>query len=222
MSQSRLAWFKQMDWVSWTTAVLIVVLPLPRHWVLIAQPYAGINAVLTDFGLSVGELVALVLVAGTAVSNVFNAKAQSQKGAKRKRKSIVLTLLGGLTLLTLLSSVWALDSVLAFQQGMRLLLLFGLVVAVGQRGVNETAVQTGIALSLAVQAGTALVQFITQDDLGLRLLGELDLNRYPGGGSILTVGETYWLRSYGLTPHSNIAGGVLAALLLLGTAVYLQ
>ncbi|MCB0031187.1 MAG: O-antigen ligase family protein, partial [Anaerolineales bacterium] len=70
----------------------------------------------------------------------------------------------------------------------------------------------------AGQSIVAGLQFWRQDDLGLYWLGEVDLNRYPGGGSILAVGEQFWLRAYGLTNHPNLLGGflALAILLLLG------
>jgi O-antigen ligase len=75
---------------------------------------------------------------------------------------------------------------------------------------------------LLLQAGVALLQFVRQDDLGLRWLSELDLMTPAGGDSILFAQGQYWLRGYGLTPHPNILGGVLALFSLALIAPYLR
>lgn len=56
---------------------------------------------------------------------------------------------------------------------------------------------------VSVQASVAVVQFVTQGDLGLRLLGEPALNPAESGISIVMRDGERWLRGYGLTTHPN-------------------
>lgn len=224
---------QKVDWLAWGVAVLLVLLPLPRHWMLLRQEFPGVFYEFSSLRVYVGDVVVLVLLGGEGIGRIFNTKGQRGKGRKEGRekekglfyrsgKRVVYLLLVGLTLVTGLSSLWALDVTLALQQGVRLLVLLAWVRLLAVRRPHTGVVRIGVGVSLVVQAGAALLQFMRQDDLGLRFLGEINLHRYPGGGSILMVGETYWLRGYGLTPHPNILGGVLVVLLLVGTAVYLH
>jgi hypothetical protein len=65
-----------------------------------------------------------------------------------------------------------------------------------------------------VQAGVAIAQFGLQQDLGLAYLGEPDLDLQVIGTSVLWSSEEVWLRAYGLTPHPNMLGAMLAVQLL--------
>lgn len=78
-----------------------------------------------------------------------------------------------------------------------------------------------LVLILVLQAGMAVAQFITQGDLGLRLLGELPLDPASREISIVMRDGQRWLRGYGLTVHPNtlartLAPGILLLPILLG------
>ncbi|MEM8863176.1 MAG: O-antigen ligase family protein, partial [Chloroflexota bacterium] len=65
------------------------------------------------------------------------------------------------------------------------------------------------------QGAVAAGQFLLQDDLGLRYLGEYDLVAEPGQWSIVFGQNRVWLRGYGISPHPNILGGLLGSALLI-------
>ncbi len=72
-----------------------------------------------------------------------------------------------------------------------------------------------IALASIIQGCVATLQFLTQGDLGLRSLGELQLNPDVPGISIMWVQERAWIRGYGLTDHPNWLGATMAVCVLL-------
>ncbi len=66
--------------------------------------------------------------------------------------------------------------------------------------------------ALLVSAVVAIGQSAAQRELGLTLLGEpRSLDPAQSGVSVVQSGEVRLLRAYGLLPHPNILGGVLAA-----------
>ncbi len=184
--------------------LFLIFLPLPRHWPLLRQTYPSVYYELTSFDVYLSDVVALLLV---ATSFLLNRRVISPFPRR------LIGPLAGLVLLTAVSSLNAFDVALTGQQTARLLLLLAVCAVIIRLRPAPRWVQVGLAASVGLQTAVALRQFGLQDDLGLRWLGELDLNRYPGGGSILEVGGTYWLRAYGLTPHPNILGGILAGFL---------
>ena len=196
--------------------LLILLLPLPRHWPLVEQRYPGVNAELTSLNLYLSDFAVLLLVAAVAIP--WPRRRQwSLPGPRALTHPLAL-----LVLLASMSSLWALDLVLVLQHALRLAILLALVLALIRLQPDERLLQVSLALTVVLQAAVALLQFNWQDDLGLRWLGEISLNRYPGGGSILTVADQYWLRGYGLTPHPNILGGILALALLTLVVAFLQ
>lgn len=72
-----------------------------------------------------------------------------------------------------------------------------------------------LALVLAVQGAVAIGQFVSQGDLGLRQLGELQLNPDFEGISVVAARGQPWLRAYGLTAHPNLLAAILVVGLLL-------
>lgn len=194
--------------------LLIVLLPLPRRWLLVEQIYPPVNVEFTSLTLYPSDLAVLLLLA-TAV--VWRPRLGSLPQPKLLTYPLAL-----LTLLAALSALWAFDLVLALQTALRLAILLALALLLIRLRPDERLVIAGLVVSVSLQTAVVMLQFSRQDDLGLRWLGEFDLNRYPGGGSIITVGEEYWLRGYGLTPHPNILGGVLALALPLLVVAYLQ
>ncbi|HEX9017523.1 MAG TPA: O-antigen ligase family protein, partial [Chloroflexota bacterium] len=81
--------------------------------------------------------------------------------------------------------------------------------------VNERpSISVPIALAALVQGGVATLQFLTQGDLGLRSIGELELNPNVDGISIMWVQERAWIRAYGLTDHPNWLGATMAVCVL--------
>ncbi len=69
-----------------------------------------------------------------------------------------------------------------------------------------------LLLALTVSAVASVGQAALQRDLGWQLIGELaNLDPQRAGVSVVQSGGVRLLRAYGLLPHPNILGGVLAA-----------
>lgn len=76
------------------------------------------------------------------------------------------------------------------------------------RGAFSAVVVAALLISAVVGIG----QSADQSELGLHLLGEQrNLDPARSGVSVVQSGEVRLLRAYGLLPHPNIVGGVLAA-----------
>jgi hypothetical protein len=192
--------------------LLLLLLPLSQHWLLWRRDFPGVHYEPTSLAVYLSDGAVLLLV-GLAW---FYPHPAGRSSPWLTSPLLALTILAGL------SSLWALDSGLALLLAGRLWLLWLLLGAWGRLRPLPHIIQIGAGLSLGVQAVVALLQFGRQGDLGLHRLGEQSLNPYPGGGSILTVGEHYWLRGYGLTPHPNILGGILVAFLFILLVAYLN
>lgn len=132
------------------------------------------------------------------------------------RLSRATTICFGIFLLGALASVWLADE-RAFAAYSFARLLFAAAVGyavwwVHARGHvlwKETA--GVIALSATVQAIIAFLQFVFQESIGLRYLGETVAlgPATPGVAGIAVEGERF-LRAYGTMPHANILAGFLA------------
>ena len=129
--------------------------------------------------------------------------------------------LAGLTLMGLISIGWswlAAGTLLpplgvsdtAFQ-----LLSLALVWATYLFLVNEHPSLTWPLVAVVViQSLVGVAQFVRQSDLGLTMLGELDLDPAVSGVSVLMTNGQRWLRAYGLTGHPNLLAALLAPLML--------
>lgn len=87
--------------------------------------------------------------------------------------------------------------------------------------VNERPdISLPLAAGVLIQGAVAVLQFLSQGDLGLRWLGELHLSTEVDGISILWVQDRAWIRGYGLTDHPNLLGTLLAVGLLALTPAF--
>jgi O-antigen ligase len=154
------------------------------------------------------------------MAGVFGA--WQQRPFKRDFVPVVAIPLVLLSVLALFSAIWAVVPPLATYMALRLLALWLLYLAVVALRPSSRLVYYALAASLVIQAAVALLQVVYQHDVGLRLLGELDLEPTRGFTSIIIVGGRNWLRAYGLTPHPNILGGILAVFILALFPAYLQ
>lgn len=184
---------------------LLLVIPLPLYATLWARVHPAVYIEHSSLALYLTDIplffLALLWV-------------KPQHTLTRPGQGLLIPLTA-LLVLTLTSTQVAPDPILASFFVLRLAYLLGLWWVLLSYPPEPQLVQKGAAVALVGQGLAAVAQFTRQDDLGWRLLGEIDVNRYPGGGSILTLGEQFWLRAYGFTPHPNILGGYLVVLLLL-------
>lgn len=196
-------------------AFLIVVMPLPRFWPILERDVAGIHQELVGLNLYLSDLAMLLLL----VSALLWIRRSEEPHPDTRFLLYPVSLL---VILTGLSAAWAIDFPLALLILLRLLLLLATTLVIVRLRPDERIVVYGATLTIGIQALAAVMQFRLQHDLGLTVLGEPDLAPVPGGSSILAAEDRFWLRGYGLTPHPNILGGMLASLLLMLTPSYLR
>jgi len=114
-----------------------------------------------------------------------------------------------------LSIILAVSPGLAVYNFLRLMLLAVFALAVGKI-VFERKILEKILLLLAIlaviQSVVGILQFKTQSNLGLQILGESPVGASNPDTSRVAVGSARLMRAYGTFPHPNI----LAAFLLLG------
>lgn len=199
--------------------LLILTLPLARHWTLVDRARDGVYYEFTSFGVYLSDAgLILVIVTGLAV-------AWTRPGSTRRRlaatRSITLPLVA-LVGWAALTAPSAGDPQLALYFASRLGLLGALYVAIVVWGPPRQVAQLALAASLVIQSTIAITQFARQSDLAWYSLGEVKLHTTSGYASVISAGGEIWLRGYGLTPHPNILGGILVAGLLALTAPYLR
>ena len=201
--------------LSWSLALLIFSAPLTLKLYVWERPYQSLYFEFTAFIVYLSDIFALLFVLATTMYLAV-------KRISLRFGPPVMTLpLLLLPFLALLSTHWATDAALAAHAATRLFLLFWLYLAIVNLHPSRTVVQVGIAALILVQGVTAVFQFWQQHNIGLAWLGEIPIEPV-GGFSILPANGTLWLRAYGLTPHPNILGGLLAALLILVAVRFLE
>jgi O-antigen ligase len=182
---------------------------------VLERPYHNLYFEFTAFILYLSDIFTGLFVLATAVWLMLS-RTPWQFGPPALSVPLLL-----LPIVSLVSSRWAIDPALATHFATRLLLLFLLYLAIINLAPKHIIIQVGMGALLIVQGLTAVVQFLQQHNLGLSRLGEIPIT-LAGNFSILTANNLNWLRGYGLTPHPNILGGILAALFIPVTICFLQ
>ncbi|MAF20371.1 MAG: hypothetical protein CMI55_01675 [Parcubacteria group bacterium] len=119
--------------------------------------------------------------------------------------------LGVFLIISLISLIQASNLSLGFYQALKLCQMIGLFFYLKSTHlINFKRVAQFFVASGLIQALIALVQFLNQQSLGLRLLGESPLAIGISGVAKIMVGPLKMIRAYGTLPHPN----VLAAFLL--------
>ena len=210
MTAQRLAWHL----LSLLLALVIFSAPLTLKLLVVERPYQNLYFEFTAFIIYLSDICAGLFVLATAVWLIIG-RVPWQFGPPALTVPLLL-----LPIASLLSSHWATDPALAAHFATRLLLLWLLYLAIINLAPQRTIIQAGMGAVLVVQGLTAVLQFHRQHNLGLARLGEVPIS-LAGDFSVLTANSTNWLRGYGLTPHPNILGGILAALFMVVTACFL-
>lgn len=193
--------------------LLLFLLPFARHWLILNRPVEGVYYEQTAFVFYLSDAALLILLLTEAWSRTMRPQADLPPTSGRIHFLVLIPLLL-LTLLAWLSVSWAQDKALALYLSVRLAGLFLLVLVLVRLRPRTNWLSGVLAFTLFFQAVIALLQFLLQNDLGWQAWGEVELG-VPGLASVVRVGVDQYIRGYGLTPHPNILGGVLVALLLI-------
>jgi O-antigen ligase len=204
--------------------LLILTLPLARHRILFHRPPFSIYHEFTSIVLYLSDFAAILLLLASAMwfwreKPFVDSSTPAGHRWGPAAISLPLALLPALALATVPRAG---DPGLAGYVAYRLVVLLAMYVTIVALRPSPQVVQLSLAASLMLQVTIAVAQFVTQDDLGWRRLGEVDLDPTSGWASVIVVGSRPWLRGYGLTPHPNILGGILVATLLALVIPYLE
>ncbi len=120
----------------------------------------------------------------------------------------------------LLSWVWSYERILhpAVTVGAALpfILVIFFSIALACSRVSIRVIIVALVIGLLWNSILASLQVAHQGSLGLKLIGEFQVDPASSGTVIVQAGDIRWLRPYGLLPHPNMLGGFLV-IGLLGT-----
>ncbi|MEW5986374.1 MAG: O-antigen ligase family protein [Chloroflexota bacterium] len=211
--------------------LVVFCLPLVRHWVVQERPVPPIYFEYTSFIFYASDAAVLFFLLTSALrlgERQLRRPAADRHGSEERSGVSIpgaqmglswgpaaITLpLGLLVARSAISAVWAADMPLTFYFSGRLLLLFALYLVILNLGAGRRLLIVSFSASILLQAAVAIAQFTRQRELGWSGLGEIPFSQLATDASAILAAGRVWLRAYGLTPHPNILGGILTALLL--------
>jgi len=169
-------------------------------WFII--PYKGLE---TNWTLS--SLV--VFPTDLALIICLTCKIAWEKQSTTRYTNLVLSMVGGLVVLALLSRLWAIDQRIAAHRAVRLGYVFLVVVGMSRYRVSRSTAIVALVATIFTQSLVAVLQFANQQDLGLQIVGE---KSFSGPLSVFRAAGVRYIRAYGLTSDPNFLGGLLAGL----------
>lgn len=193
----------------------IVLIPFRFRYILLERPVLDIYKDYTDF-LLFGSDIAMTLVLTFWMFSLLFGRSPVWLGPK-----FMLVPLVGLLFTSLITSFTSLDVSLSLYNTIRSIILFLLYLYIINEVHSLSFIGISISIQVIIQSLVALAQFFLQYAIGLAIFGEHELDPAIGGVSIVSIGSTRILRSYGLTEHPNVLGGSLAFSLILLFAIYL-
>jgi len=123
----------------------------------------------------------------------------------------------GLGLIMLISSTAALDPLLAFAQMAQWVILASAGLYFMRLPNSPRRLIIVLSLFVVSQSLIGIAQVWQQHSLGLQTLGEWELDPQVRGVSVIMLGQSRFLRAYGLADHPNTLAGALALALLVIT-----
>ena len=182
------------------------------------SPLRGMVVVGPLYGLA--ALGAVLWLTGVGMPAVFQTRRVSETfrvwveliygRVLRSRAGVVSGLLAVLIVLALIRLCCAPDPVEALLAVAALAVLAGTFAFVVIERPEAHQVAKLTVAAAAIHAAVGVAQFLRQADAGLWFLGEARLDPALSGISVLQIGEERVLRAYGLMPHPNNLGALLA------------
>lgn len=189
----------------WTTYLLVLVMPLSVFWPLGPPLVPGVLPIYVTPGLFPSDVAVGLVISAVVLT--------CRPKVRRAARALSFPLLG-LAALATLTAPMALAPVLAVYTALRWWLMFILYLALVHVELPFEKVMKVFLAGLAIQALLGLAQVLHQGPLGVP--GELMLRLGRERAAAIQIGDTWWLRAYGLTFHPNVLGGFMAVGLLLG------
>jgi O-antigen ligase len=181
----------------------LIFIPFRFKLFQIERPVGIIWEDYTDLIFYLTDLTVLLTLATWFVTLIISRK-------KVKKGPAFLTLpLVGLTLVAFLTSFTSIDPMLSIYHSIRLAILLGFYLYVINHVSSLGQIIPALVFMTVVQSLVAVTQVLTQHSLGLKFLGEFDLDPAWRGVSVVWSDTIRSLRAYGLSDHPNILGGCL-------------
>ncbi len=189
----------------------VAVFAAPLRWriVLIERPIPPIYGDFTHILLPASTLAAFLAVCLHRVSH--------SPPALPSHLSTAYAPMVGLGLTMLISSATALDPLLAFAQMAQWVILASAGLYFMRQPHSAHTLIIALSLFVVSQSLIGIAQVWQQHSLGLQALGEWELDPQVRGVSVILLGQSRFLRAYGLADHPNTLAGALALALLVIT-----
>ncbi len=197
--------------------LFLVLLPWWRHRVILHRPPFEVHFAFHDLIVYTSDYALLSLLATGWGAWLMGPRRRLHLGPW-----FVTAPLLAMLALTAASVAWAVDPLYAGYQALRQVALLLLYLLLINLRLPRRCVVGGIAIGVIVQAVVGLLQVCLGRSVGLAWLGEPALRPEWAGVSVVMRDGQRWLRAYGLTQHPNLLGGLLAVLLLMLGAAYLD
>ena len=186
-----------------TFSLTVILIPFRLRHIIAARPQTPIYGDFTDFLLFASDVTLLGTLLLWTISYLL-------KPYPLKTGPRFLTIpLAGVLITSLVSTFTSVDIQLSIYHFIRLILLTGFFLYVINEIETLKLIAIPVAIQVLIQSLVGIAQFLGQGSVGLRLLGEWELDPAWSGVSVVWAEGTRALRAYGLADHPNILGGSL-------------
>jgi O-antigen ligase len=198
---------KRMQNLLWY--VFVFLLPWQTVWIVHEVFVVGEKWQYATLGLYASDVALLLFV----VLFCFSA---SREVWREIGRDIFVWIFAALVVWSLLSIMWAIEWELAFFSVWRILLAMLAYVCVRYGGASLRKTLSVFLVSMTLQAGLALSQWVSQFVFASSLLGIAEHDPSRWGTFVLKTESGRFLRAYGGFEHPNVLGGVLTLATLFG------
>lgn len=199
-----LAWLAKVAF-----ALMVITIPWRQRIVLQARPRPPLYTGFSDLLLFSHDIFLLALILLWGAGLILRPRRLASG------PFFIWWPLLGLTALSLVSVLTAVDPLLAAAHAVHLVLLAALYLYAVNEIQQIRFLAAALAIQLGLQTAVGLAQLWWQQDLGLRRLGEHALDLGAGSAFVWAEGALRSLRAYGLADHPNILAASLAFGMLL-------
>ncbi len=187
----------------------IILFPFRYRITLVERPVGLLYRDYTDFILLASDIALIATLAFWGISLI-----RSQKSINFGPKFLTWPLIG-LTVISIVSTLFSIDPALSLYHSARMVLLFGMYLFILNEIKTLNILIIPLVAQVLTQAVVGIYQALEQRSIGLQKLGEYELDPSQSGISIVWAEGVRSLRAYGLSDHPNILGGSFVFALLL-------
>ena len=188
--------------------LFLLMLPWQTRWI-----FGDVNVMgdISEFGRMAVYAFDIVLVLFLLVSTHLFSRATFERVKRSKVRLVALGALSGLVLYSFVTSLWAVQPMVALVFSVHMLLgaLLFYVLLVDEE-ISIDMVLASIAVGMLVPSLLGWMQSATQSIDASTILGMSAQTPDTLGVAVIEHADGRWLRAYGSFPHPNIFGGFLA------------